>query len=330
MTDSTRQQPNKSYYNKNRSAGRNPDKKDKFFDRNRRNRSGNNNRRNNGIINMRDMLKCGSHFGHHYREQNPKMLPYIFTRRPEGTSVIDLNKTVGLFDKAYHFIKSITAKGGYILFVGTKKQAKDIVKEEAIRSNMFFINHKWLGGTLTNWSTMQRNIKKLKHLNKLSDDGFSGRPKKEVIVLNRQRVKLTNIFSGIIDMKDPPSAIFIVDPVKDHIAVSEAQRLQIPIIALVDSNADPDKIDWPIPANDDAVKSIKLFTNKIADACIQGHEEYQAKLTEEYKEVTSKEYVEPATNNQSDTPKETVQETTTTIPVVKIKAKDRLKAYISP
>jgi small subunit ribosomal protein S2 len=226
---------------------------------------------------MRDMLECGAHFGHQTRRWNPKMKPYIFGAR-NGIYIIDLQQTVGLFDRAYDRAANLVARGEKILFIGTKKQAQDIVAEEAKRSGQFYVNNRWLGGMLTNFKTIKAGIDRLRAIEKMKTDGtFERLPKKEVIQLEREFGKLEKNLAGIRDMNKLPGAIFVIDPKREHIAVDEAKRLGIPIIALVDTNCDPDGIDYIIPANDDAIRSIKLFTGKIGDACAEGqgrHQEY--------------------------------------------------------
>jgi small subunit ribosomal protein S2 len=228
-------------------------------------------------IAMRDMLECGAHFGHQTRRWNPKMKPYIFGAR-NGIYIIDLQQTVGLFDKAYERVANLVARGEKVLFIGTKKQAADIVAEEAKRSSQFFVNNRWLGGMLTNFKTIKQGIDRLRAIEKMQQDGtFDRLPKKETIKLTRELQKLEKNLDGIRDMNKLPGAVFVIDPKREHIAVEEARRLGIPIIALIDTNCDPSGIDYVIPANDDAIRSIKLFVAKIADACAEGnarHQEY--------------------------------------------------------
>lgn len=228
------------------------------------------------VISMKQLLEAGVHFGHQTRRWNPKMAKYIFTER-NGIYIIDLQKTVKKVDEAYNFVRELAAEGGNVLFVGTKKQAQDTIKEEAIRSGMFFINERWLGGTLTNFSTIKKRINRLKDLEKMQEDGtFEVLPKKEVIILKKEMVRLEKFLGGIKDMPGVPDALFIVDPRKERIAIAEAHKLNIPIVAIVDTNCDPDEIDYVIPANDDAIRAVKLLTAKMADAIIeakQGAEE---------------------------------------------------------
>lgn len=224
------------------------------------------------VISMKQLLEAGVHFGHQTRRWNPKMKPYIFTER-NGIYIIDLQKTVKMIDSAYNFVKDIAANNGVVLFVGTKKQAQTAIEEEATRAGQFYVNHRWLGGTLTNWNTIQTRIKRLKDLKKMNEDGtFERLPKKEVSLLNKQKDKLEKFLGGIEDMPHVPDAIFIVDPRKEQIAVKEARKLNIPIIAMVDTNTDPDQIDVIIPSNDDAIRAVRLITSKMADAVIEGRQ----------------------------------------------------------
>lgn len=224
------------------------------------------------VISMKQLLEAGVHFGHQTRRWNPKMKKYIFTER-NGIYIIDLQKTVKLVDAAYDYMKNVAEDGGVALFVGTKKQAQEAIKDEAIRSGQYFVNHRWLGGTLTNWDTIQKRIKRLKDINKMEEDGtFDLLPKKEVVGLNKQRERLEKFLGGIADMPRIPDVMYIVDPRKERIAVQEAQKLNIPIVAMVDTNCDPDEIDVVIPSNDDAIRAVKLITAKMADAFIEGNQ----------------------------------------------------------
>ncbi|HWO97881.1 30S ribosomal protein S2 [Priestia abyssalis] len=221
------------------------------------------------VISMKQLLEAGVHFGHQTRRWNPKMKKYIFTER-NGIYIIDLQKTVKKVEEAYSFVKELAANGGTMLFVGTKKQAQDSVKEEAERSGMYFVNQRWLGGTLTNFETIQKRIKRLKDIEKMQEDGtFEVLPKKEVIQLKKELERLEKFLGGIKDMKQLPDALFIIDPRKERIAVAEAKKLHIPIVGIVDTNCDPDEIDYVIPANDDAIRAVKLLTGKIADAILE-------------------------------------------------------------
>lgn len=224
------------------------------------------------VITMKQLLEAGVHFGHQTRRWNPKMKKYIFTER-NGIYIIDLQKTVKLIDKAYDFVKDVAGNNGIVLFVGTKKQAQDAIEEEAKRAGQFYVNHRWLGGTLTNWDTIQKRIKRLKEIKAMSEDGtFDVLPKKEVALLIKQRERLEKFLGGIEDMPHLPDALFIVDPRKERIAVKEARKLNIPIIAMVDTNADPDEIDVKIPSNDDAIRAVRLITSKMADAIVEGRQ----------------------------------------------------------
>lgn len=224
------------------------------------------------VITMKQLLEAGVHFGHQTRRWNPKMKKYIFTER-NGIYIIDLQKTVKLIDQAYDFVKNVAANNGVVLFVGTKKQAQDAIEEEAKRAGQFYVNHRWLGGTLTNWDTIQKRIKRLKEIKSMSEDGtFDVLPKKEVALLVKERDRLQKFLGGIEDMPHLPDALFIVDPRKERIAVKEARKLNIPIIAMVDTNADPDEIDVKIPSNDDAIRAVRLITSKMADAIVEARQ----------------------------------------------------------
>ncbi len=218
---------------------------------------------------MKQLLEAGVHFGHQTRRWNPKMKPYIFTER-NGIYIIDLQKTVKKVEEAYNFVRDIAQDGGKVLFVGTKKQAQDSVKDEAIRAGQYFINQRWLGGTLTNFETIQKRINRLKSLEKMQEDGtFEVLPKKEVMLLKKEMDRLERFLGGIKDMNGVPDALFVIDPRKERIAIAEARKLNIPIVAIVDTNCDPDEIDYIIPGNDDAIRAVKLLTAKMADAIIE-------------------------------------------------------------
>lgn len=224
------------------------------------------------VISMKQLLEAGVHFGHQTRRWNPKMAKYIFTER-NGIHVIDLQQTVKYADQAYDFMRDAAANDAVVLFVGTKKQAADAVAEEAVRSGQYFINHRWLGGTLTNWGTIQKRIARLKEIKRMEEDGtFEVLPKKEVALLNKQRARLEKFLGGIEDMPRIPDVMYVVDPHKEQIAVKEAKKLGIPVVAMVDTNTDPDDIDVIIPANDDAIRAVKLITAKLADAIIEGRQ----------------------------------------------------------
>ncbi len=224
------------------------------------------------VVSMKQLLEAGVHFGHQTRRWNPKMAPYIFTER-NGIYIIDLQKTVKKLEEAYNFIRDLSAEGGNVLFVGTKKQAMESIKEEAVRAGAYYVNARWLGGMLTNFTTIRRRIERLNQLKKMSEDGtFDLLPKKEVVKLNLEIEKLEKFLGGIKEMKKQPDALFIVDPRKEHIAVAEARRLGIPVVAIVDTNCDPDEIDYVIPGNDDAIRAVKLIAGAMANAIIEGRE----------------------------------------------------------
>ncbi|MDO5015646.1 MAG: 30S ribosomal protein S2 [Eubacteriales bacterium] len=230
------------------------------------------------VISMKSLLESGVHFGHQTRRWNPKMKEYIFTDR-NGIYIVDLEKTVKMVDTAYAFLRDLSLKGGSVLFVGTKKQAKDAIQEEAERCNQFYINNRWLGGTLTNFKTISSRIRRMKELEEMSVNGtFDALPKKEVAKLNLELEKLLTNLGGIRDMQRLPDALFVVDVKKEHLAVNEAQKLGIPVVAIVDTNCDPDPIDFVIPGNDDAIRSIKLITNTMANAILEGRQGVQTEL----------------------------------------------------
>ena len=234
-----------------------------------------------GVVSMKQLLEAGVHFGHQTRRWNPKMARYIFTER-NGIYIIDLQKTVKKLDEAYIFVRDIAADGGEILFVGTKKQAADSVKEEAERCGMHFVNARWLGGMMTNFNTIRRRIQRLAQLRQMAEDGtFDLLPKKEVVKLNLEIDKLEKYLGGIKNMEKLPSALFIVDPRKERIAVAEAHKLGIPIIAIVDTNCDPDEIDYVIPGNDDAIRAVKLIAGAMANAVIEGRQGQEEAVVEE-------------------------------------------------
>ncbi len=258
-------------------------------------------------ITMKEMLEAGVHFGHQTRRWNPKMKPYIFGAR-KGIHIIDLQQTVQLFDKAYDFIRDVVANGGKVLFVGTKRQAQDIIKEEATRAGMFYVAHRWLGGMLTNFKTIKKSVEKLKDLEAMFEDGTINKfPKKEIVRMQRRLNKLRNNLGGIKEMEELPKAGFIVDPKKEEIAVREFNRLQIPIVAITDTNCDPDLIDYVVPGNDDAIRAIKLFTSKIADACLEGKAIWEDKQMAKGEE-TDKEVPKEAEVESSEEPEEFVEE----------------------
>lgn len=224
------------------------------------------------VVSMKQLLEAGVHFGHQTRRWNPKMAAYIFTER-NGIYIIDLQKTVKKLEDAYMFVREVSANGGEVLFVGTKKQAGDSVKEEAERAGAHFVNARWLGGMLTNFKTIQRRIARLAQLRKMEEDGtFERLPKKEVIKLELEIDKLEKFMGGIKNMKKLPGAMFVVDPRKEKIAVAEAKKLGIPVVAIVDTNCDPDEVDYVIPGNDDAIRAVKLIAQTMSDAIIEGRQ----------------------------------------------------------
>jgi len=225
-----------------------------------------------GVIQMKQLLEAGVHFGHQTRRWNPKMAEYIFMER-NGIYIIDLQKTVKKIEEAYYFVRDIAADGGTVLFVGTKKQAQDAIREEAERTGMYFVNARWLGGMLTNFKTIKRRIDRLYQLKKMEEDGTTELlPKKEVIKLKLEEERLEKFLGGIKEMKEIPSALFVVDPRKEKNAIAEAKKLGIPVIAIVDTNCDPEEADYPIPGNDDAIRAVKLIVSTIGNAIIEGRQ----------------------------------------------------------
>jgi small subunit ribosomal protein S2 len=230
------------------------------------------------VITMKQLLESGVHFGHQTRRWNPKMKPYIFGAR-NGIYIIDLQKTVRMFNVAYQFIVDTVAAGDSVIFVGTKKQAVDSIVEESERCGMFRVTHRWLGGMLTNFQTIKKSIDRLKMFRAMKEDGSITKfPKKEILRMEREMMKLDRNLGGIADMERLPGVVFIVDPRRENIAVAEANKLRIPIVAVVDSNCDPDPIDYIIPGNDDAIRSIRLFASKVADACLEGKQRREEQL----------------------------------------------------
>ena len=229
------------------------------------------------VISMKQLLEAGVHFGHQTRRWNPKMAPYIYTER-NGIHIIDLQKTVGKVDDAYKALNQAVAEGGSVLFVGTKKQAQDAVADEALRCGEFYVNERWLGGMLTNFKTIRTRIERLKAIRRMAEDGtFEVLPKKEVILIKKEQEKLEKNLGGIVEMKELPSIIFVVDPKKEKICVKEAHALGIPLVGMCDTNCDPEELDYVIPGNDDAIRAVKLIVGKMADAVIeakQGDENY--------------------------------------------------------
>lgn len=241
------------------------------------------------IVTMKQLLEAGVHFGHQTRRWNPKMAKYIFTER-NGIYIIDLQQTVKMIDVAYDFVRDVAASGQDILFVGTKKQAQNSIENEAKRSGSFYVNHRWLGGTLTNFTTISKRIARLKELKAMEEDGtFDLLPKKEVIQLRREREKLQKFLGGIEEMKGMPGAMIIIDSKKERIAIDEAHKLGIPIISIVDTNCDPDEIDYVIPGNDDAIRAIALILKVLSDAIIEGKQGAQEEASEENEPVSAAE-----------------------------------------
>ncbi len=224
------------------------------------------------VISMKQLLEAGVHFGHQTRRWNPKMAKYIFTER-NGIYIIDLQKTVRKAEEAYLFVRDVAAEGGSVLFVGTKKQARESIEQEALRCNMYYINNRWLGGMLTNFKTIRQSISRLNKINSMEKNGdFDALTKKEVSKLVLEREKLEKNLGGIKEMRQLPAALFIVDPKKEHIAIAEARKLGIPVVGICDTNCDPDELDYVIPGNDDAIRAVKLIAGKMADAVIEGRQ----------------------------------------------------------
>ena len=244
------------------------------------------------VVSMKQLLEAGVHFGHQTRRWNPKMAPYIFTER-NGIYIIDLQKTVKKLEEAYNFVRDLSVEGKSVLFVGTKKQAQESVKEEAVRAGTRYLRVRWLGGMLTNFRTIRRRIDRLRQLRAMEEDGtFDLLPKKEVVKLNLEIEKLEKFLGGIKEMKELPGALFIVDPRKERIAVSEAKKLGIPIVAIVDTNCDPDEIDYVIPGNDDAIRAVRLISATMANAVIEGREGRMGAAAAEEKEEEAEEAAE--------------------------------------
>ncbi|MDY6854267.1 MAG: 30S ribosomal protein S2 [Thermodesulfobacteriota bacterium] len=259
-------------------------------------------------VTMKQLLEAGVHFGHQTKRWNPKMKEYIFGAR-NGIYIINLQKTVQLFKEAYNFIIDTVSNGEYVLFVGTKKQAHDAIEEEAKRCNMFYINNRWLGGTLTNFQTIKKSINRLKKIDAMKADGtYENLPKKEVLRIEKEREKLEKNLGGIKDMDKLPGAVFIVDTRKEKIAVAETKKIGIPSVALVDTNCDPDDIAYVVTGNDDAIRAIRLFTSKIADACLEGRKLYEDKLEAQAREASSVEGEQIDEDKNDETNEETAQD----------------------
>lgn len=239
------------------------------------------------VISMKQLLEAGVHFGHQTRRWNPKMAPYIFTER-NGIYIIDLQKTVRMIDDAYAYIREVAANGQGVLFIGTKKQAQEAIASEAVRCDMYYVNHRWLGGMLTNFKTIRARVDKMKEIEKMQENGqMDLLPKKEVIGLMKLHEKLKANLGGVENMTRLPGALFVVDPKKEHIAVQEARILGIPIIGIVDTNCDPDEVDFVIPGNDDAIRAVKLIAGKMADAVLEGRQGEQGMDAEEEAEAAA-------------------------------------------
>ncbi len=239
------------------------------------------------VVSMKQLLEAGVHFGHQTRRWNPKMAPYIYMER-NGIYIIDLQKTVKKLEEAYSFVRDTASNGGTLLFVGTKKQAQDAVKEEAERVGMYFVNARWLGGMLTNFKTMRTRIDRLQQLRKMQEDGtFDMLPKKEVIKLTGEIAKLEKYLGGVQEMRRLPSALFVIDPRKERNAIAEARKLHIPIVAIVDTNCDPDEVDYPIPGNDDAIRAIRLISATMANAVQEGRQGADAEVPEAAPEASA-------------------------------------------
>ncbi len=265
-----------------------------------------------GYLTMKQLLEAGVHFGHQTRRWNPKMKPYIFGAR-NGIYIIDLQQTVKMFKVAYDFIRDVTARGEKILFVGTKKQAQNAIEQAAKRCGMDYVNHRWIGGLLTNFSTIRRSIERLKELEEIKEKGNPEKlSKKELTRLEKERVRLEKNFGGVRNMEELPGALFVVDSKKENIAIREARKLGIPVVAIVDTNCDPDEVDYVIPGNDDAIRAIDLFSNAVADACLEGRAIYEETLAVESREEEPQEeqtQQEPAEDLQEETPEEVEQTT---------------------
>jgi small subunit ribosomal protein S2 len=250
---------------------------------------------------MKELLEAGVHFGHQTRRWNPKMKPFIFGKR-NGIHIVDLQKTLHHFEDAADFIRDLAANGRNVLFVGTKRQAQDAIREEAERCGMFFMNHRWLGGTMTNFRTIRKSIQRFKEIEKTLSNEESHLTKKERIRLERQRRKMDRAFGGIKDMEDLPDALFVIDTVHEHIAIKEANRLNIPVVAVVDTNSDPEEVDFPIPGNDDAIRAIRLFTSRIADNILEGLNLADERFVGEPEEEEGAAAAEEATAEAVETP----------------------------
>ena len=260
------------------------------------------------VVSMKSLLEAGVHFGHQTRRWNPKMKKYIFTER-NGIYIIDLQKTVGKIEEAYDFVRETAQNGGQVLFVGTKKQAQDAIEKEAKRCGEFYINQRWLGGLLTNYQTIKKRIARLKDLEEMETDGrFDVLPKKEVIGLRHERERLEKFLGGIKDMNGLPDVMYVVDPKKENIAVKEARELGIPIVGILDTNCDPDELDFPIPGNDDAIRAVKLITETMANAVLEGKQGAQDHAEEEAEAAEAPEASEETENQITDSAADTKEQ----------------------
>ncbi len=264
-------------------------------------------------VTMKELLEAGVHFGHQTRRWNPKMAPYIFGAR-NGIHIIDLQKTVQFFKTAYNYVVDRVADGGVVLFVGTKKQAQDAIREEAQRCGMFYVNHRWLGGMLTNFQTISRSIARLKEFEAMKEDGTIKRfPKKEILMMEKKAAKLERSLGGIKNMGRLPDIVYVVDPRKEDIAIMEARKVNVPLLAIVDSNCDPTEIDYPMPGNDDAIRAIRLLTSRIADAVVEGkklaEERLQGQLDKEAAAAVMEAQVEAAPAPAPEAPEAPAAET---------------------
>lgn len=260
------------------------------------------------VVSMKSLLEAGVHFGHQTRRWNPKMKKYIFTER-NGIYIIDLQKTVGKIEEAYDFVRETAQNGGQVLFVGTKKQAQDAIEKEAKRCGEFYINQRWLGGLLTNYQTIKKRIARLKDLEEMETDGrFDVLPKKEVIGLRHERERLEKFLGGIKDMNGLPDVMYVVDPKKENIAVKEAKKLGIPIVGILDTNCDPDELDFPIPGNDDAIRAVKLITETMANAVLEGKQGAQDHAEEEAEVAEAPEASEETENQITDSAADTKEQ----------------------
>lgn len=278
---------------------------------------------------IKQLLEAGVHYGHQTKRWNPKMERFIFGQK-EGIYIIDLEKTQEAIKKAQEFLRELASQGELVLFVGTKKQAQETIQLEAARCGMFYINRRWLGGLLTNFSTIQKSIKRYEDLNKMQEDGTMAKlSKKEAASLNKEKEKFHNLLAGIVKMKKLPAALFVIDAKKEEIAVKEAIRLNIPVVAVIDTNSDPDIITYPIPANDDAIRSIRFLTSLITDSIIEGRDQYQ-KVTKEREEELAKEQAAEKTSEGPEVPSVLVEEEIEQIVAKEVGKKAKTKEDVVP